>query len=352
MKNKKPIVQTIALLLLLILLITYLNFLLLPKNTHDEFDMHYDYSYAMWKEFYKFGKDELDIVNLGSSHCNCSLIPAQINQRFKVDSYNLATMGANMDDIYFQLKEVLKYQSPKIITVELFSLFELTSKDTFHQRALHGMRLSSNKVDAARTLLPNKPLDAVFPLAVNHANWRYLEFPKDFIRAFKHDTSITQYGYLPFTKVYDNEQGYALPLDRNVEITDVSLSEKQKVKLQRISNLCKAHDVELVFVIAPFFEQMGVDYTKMLELTSSIRVFCSENDIGYFNSFEQLDSLDIEIYDFLDAGHLNVSGATKVTSSFSAYIASNYNSLLTECNWDYQTQSTEKYNKLFETTQP
>ena len=102
MKKKRLLIGTIILFIIMIFILYFINILLLPKsNIVKDSNLNYDYNYCMWKEFYKYKDNELEIVNLGSSHSNCAVIPSVLDKKLKIDSYNLSTMGVNIEAIYY-----------------------------------------------------------------------------------------------------------------------------------------------------------------------------------------------------------------------------------------------------------
>ena len=346
MSNKKLFIQTIILIIILILITSYAHVFFLPKNNFPAFDFDYTYSYCMWKEFYRFDKNELEIISFGSSHSNCTIIPAVLNNKLKVNSFNLSTIGANIDVIYFQLKEVLKTHSPKIVTIEMFSVAGFGNNEKYYEKAFSGMKLSRNKYDAVKELLPNQMISNLFPLINNRLQWKNSEISKDLIGVFTKSTKLNQYGYLLFNNVYENEEEYLLPDLESKSLNQVSTSDKDLVTLQKISDLCKKNDVQLIFVVAPFILQDGYDYIDLTEKVNALNAFCIERNIPVINYAELIDEIGINLNDFADPGHLNISGAVKTTDHLSNYLDKNYSDNLNNCTWDNQTQSKERYTEL------
>ncbi len=345
MKNKKRLIQSVVLVIILALVLSYLHLLLLPKETLKELDLKYDYNYCMWKTFYDYEPDTLEIINLGSSHCNCDIIPAYIDETLRVDSYTLATMGNNIKPIYYQLQEILKSQSPKMVTIELFSLFDLDNSSGYYRKAIYGMRPSLNKLHAAQELLPLGAKKILIPLISNHANWQNLSFPQDFVAPFTSNATLPQAGYLLFS-TSSLDDATILPLPTAMPAASKPIDEETMAYIQRIHELCERNDIQLIFVVSPFIEQKGYDYAAMLDVVSALTPYCEENNIPIVNYFSPDNGIGLETCDFLDAGHLNVYGAKKLSRHLGNYLLTNFGGLFTDCPWNYQAETEKRLETL------
>ena len=90
-----------------------------------------NYNESRWNEFYKLPKNSLDMVFLGSSHSYCTFDPENFDSVLGTSSYQLGMPLQHMDSTYFTLLEVLNYQKPKKVIVEVYwdmldDEFELT----------------------------------------------------------------------------------------------------------------------------------------------------------------------------------------------------------------------------------
>ena len=90
-----------------------------------------NYNESRWNEFYDLPKNSLDMVFLGSSHSYCTFDPENFDSVLGTSSYQLGMPLQHMDSTYFTLLEVLNYQKPKKVVVEVYwdmldDEFELT----------------------------------------------------------------------------------------------------------------------------------------------------------------------------------------------------------------------------------
>ena len=345
MKNKALFIQSILLLIILIMLITMVYFLLLPKNVFAGLDLDYDYNYCMWKELYKYDDNQLEVISVGSSHSNCSIMPPILSDKLNVDCYNLSTTGASVDMIRYQLEEILKYQTPKIVTLELFSLFDLEDK-IYDEKAVLGMRLSPLKYRAVKQFLPDEVADNLFPMSQNHMNWKAFQFPNDIIRAYKHDTTLPYDGYLLFSNAFSFEDGAELPDISTQTWDNVDLSDTQTDALEQIAEMCEEKGIKLVFVISPYIAQSDLTYRDMMARLPAIESFCSKHDISLVNYLLLQNEIGLTLDDFSDPGHMNVYGAVKVSSYLADYLSDNCDSLFDNSVWDTQAKTVNEIKTL------
>ena len=350
MKKRKLLLQSVSLLIMVLLILFSLHYLLLPKNYDDKLDLDYPYSYCMWQEFYKIETNSLEIISLGSSHSNCAINPLILSRELSVDAFNLSTMGADIKLISYQLEEVLAHQRPEVVTVELFSLFGLTNQAGYYSIGMQGMHLSETKLNAVSELLAGKETENLLPIVKNHVNWKYIELPKDITRAIKHDTTLSYNGYLLYDTIYKNRNNNSLPFASAVRGEEEALTEEQEAYLNRILALCQSVDAQLVFVITPYFNQDGIDYTDMLKRIPAIEAYCTKNEIGLINCFEETEAIHLTMDDFLDAGHMNMTGAYKISNLLADYLKANYGNGLDGRVWEQKEQDMVKdaeYKELF-----
>ncbi|WP_294660531.1 hypothetical protein [uncultured Fusobacterium sp.] len=147
--NFKKILKGIFFILIFIFLFQKLNFMFRPYNIRIK----------RWEAFYKIPKNELDIVFLGSSHSYTTYYPDMIDSGLKINSFNMASNSQQIDQLYFNLKEILKYQKPKIVFVELFSLAGDSKNNEgnwFVYDNLDGQKFSLNKLKTVLAYRKNR----------------------------------------------------------------------------------------------------------------------------------------------------------------------------------------------------
>ena len=148
------------------------------------------------------------------------------------------------------------------------------------------------------------------PLSAFHQNWENLE-----ARSFE-------------ANAYDNDFYQTMGWWEKIKTTEISIpdqsSKAQKnlhedaiAVLDDMMALCKENDVEVVFFTTPW---QGV-----FQHRDAIAEYAEQNGCAYLNLFEKMDEVGLDVKtDFMDEGHLNANGATKVANYLGAYLAENY----------------------------
>ena len=97
------------------------------------------------------------------------------------------------------------------------------------------------------------------------------------------------------------------------------LSEKNLLYLNKIINLAKQNNINLIFVKAP--NQLNEKEVKKYNTIKEIAIQNGLDFIDYNQKFNELNLINGE--DFYDMGHLSYKGAEKVSSNFSQYLMEN-----------------------------
>ena len=78
------------------------------------------YNQNRWDEFYAQSENSIDMVFIGSSHSYCTFDPLIIDEGLGTNSYQLGMPLQHMDSTYYTLREVLNYQQPKDVVLEVY----------------------------------------------------------------------------------------------------------------------------------------------------------------------------------------------------------------------------------------
>lgn len=237
---------------------------------------------------------------------------------------------------YYVLKETLKYETPKVVVLNVNSLRYGKDSDkvseAYNRLMIDNMKWSSEKIDLIKESMTDEEniFSYVFPILRYHS--RFDELTKeDFEYLFK-NKSNTYNGFLVNKNVKPAKN---LPTKRNLASYD--FPEECIDFLNKIVDLCKENDIELVLIKAPSLYPYWYD-----EYEEKIKEFANENDIDYYNLLEKRDEigLDYEV-DTYDGGlHLNFYGAEKLSKYFAKILFNNYD--LTDFSGD------ELYDKKLE----
>lgn len=275
--------------------------------------------YGDWNYLVKIGnfdlleKDSLDVVILGSSHAYCSIDNLLLEQKYDIQAYTLATQQQSVKLNYYYFKEMLKTQSPKKVIVELFMIGRVhgyQSDDILHD-AIDVLPWSFNKIQMIEDAVPDdKKMEHYFPIIKYHTRWKELTLD-DFSYDYK-KWEDKERGFVRLKQVYPTELDLSLPFGSVREISEEDLE-----YLGKIEKLAEEHNIELIYLYAPYpMDGNAVDYAYTIEL------YAKEKGITYINGYELLSELKYDgNTDFCDEyGHLNESGAIKLTHYLSDYL--------------------------------
>ena len=300
MKKTDKILLVILSLCLIIVIISSLSYVF--KGDHG----------LSWELFYEYA-DDIDVLFLGNSHA-ADYVPMELWEQYGVTSYNLASSGVPMPVTYWTLMNALDYASPKLVVLDCYALEhpDKTSSLAFTQSALDGFRLGPTKLKAVYDLSTDNDeisekdrLGLFWPFGSYHDRWKslsYWDFNKteNYLLGSNYSIAITP-------------PAEAEPTDECMPRDSVGVT-----YLYKIIEECKARDINLLLVYAPFPAQRSkyMEANLMEEIAEECGVDC-------------INFLDMELVDFdidcVDSNcHLNTSGIRKIEKYMFDFILANY----------------------------
>ena len=124
----------------------------------------------VWQDIYQ-NKNTVSYAFFGSSHVYCGINPMQIQQQTGKKAVLVSSGMQTLTESYYCMEEVLKYQTPEIVFVDLYAAYKEFAEINYTN--LDCMRLSPSKVRLAREgFSDTRLIDALFPLIREHSNWK------------------------------------------------------------------------------------------------------------------------------------------------------------------------------------
>lgn len=305
------------------------------------------YTNYAWNEFYNLEEDILDVVFLGSSHNYNAFVPMISNSILEADSYNISSDGQTIEQTYFILKEVLKTQSPKVVTIEMFSIrpYDLEDIDTaMIHKAFDKMKFSLNKIDAINyNVIYEDKLEYFFPLATYHLKWK-----DDDIKTQIENEYDENWGLAPYFG-YDNKYTVEYPIVGEYSQSPEELTDEKKYLdddrmeiLDKITKLCKDNDIKLMYVTTPFISQVDFTYVDQYKYLNGLKEYTDANNIDVINFNLLYEELEMDKTYLADDGHVNISGAQLITEYTANFIKDNYGEIFEDVKWDMMELSEAK----------
>ena len=287
---------------------------------------------SMIEEYYKDDVDH-EVLFVGDCEVYENFSTITLWEKYGISSYIRGSAQQLTWQSYYLLEDALRYETPKVVVFNVLALkYNEPQSEAYNRMSIDGMRWSSSKVNNIKASMTDEEnfIDYVFPILRYHSRWSELT-TDDFKHLFTKDL-VTHNGY--YMRVDVKPQG---EFPEPKPLIDYTLGEKAMSYMQKMVDLCKEKDIELILIKAPTEFPHWYD-----EWDAQVVEFARENDVPYINYIPLQEEIGLDMStDTYDAGlHLNTQGAEKMADYFGAYLVENYE--LT----DYREN--EKYAKAWQ----
>lgn len=305
--NRRTIYIRILFALAFITIMYFMGRLLCLKSMHGS---------SQCLAMYAQPRDTVDVVMLGTSHMHCDVNPAILWDEQGIASYVFSAAEQPMWLTYYYLIEFCKYQSPKLVVVDMYSVarFGDDFDNDWVGENLYNIRFSLNKI---RMILSTCSLDEIkrfFPSFFGyHSRYEDLK-SKDLQYLIPSSSEADFKGYTPF---FGEKEGMEPTLDV-VEKGDIE--PKSEEYLLKLIDYAEDNDIELFLVVNPYptTAEEELIYNRIHDIADKKGVyFLSTN----YDSEEM--GLDFD-RDYNDESHLNYSGGCKYTSYLGKILKERY----------------------------
>ena len=280
-----------------------------------------DYEVATIEAFHRMPDFSLDVIAYGSSHMWQGIKPSQLKEQYGIEAYNYADAWQRLNTTTLFVEDSLITQKPKVAIIDTHK-FNQVLRDVDMDGEIYYTRFLKETPSRKRFLQDcfggelERYLSYIFPFISFHQNWAevdektFTQTPEDLVPEFIELRGFRQ-------KI--RPTAIDLHYDPNVEQSE--LSEESIKELDYIMSLFGNSGTKVIFITVPY---EGDD-----TFHDSIAEYAALHDIPYLNLFEYIDEIGLDgETDFVDEGHLNDSGATKVTEFMGEYLKENYPEVL------------------------
>ncbi len=297
MKRVIGVIKFIALVLALIVSLNGVCRLLCFKTAHG---------IKQARCLYAQPENTIDVAFLGSSHMHVNINTALLWEKYGIAAYDYSAAEQPLWMTYYYLKELCKYQSPKVIVLDFFAPANFLDDYQYKYIAdnFYGLRPSLNKLDMLKASVePGRVLDFFPELVSYHARYKELE-QEDFDFLFETTEEKSAFkGYTPYFK----ESQWDKP-DFDAE-DPLPLTDKSQKYLDKIIDFCNENGIEMFFIVTPYIKEHEPD--RRYEYVERL---CAERGIFFEDDTEWYDTIGINFdEDFFDFSHLNYVGSCKYT---------------------------------------
>lgn len=301
MKRWKALIKCIAFISIFVLLFLYVQELLRDKWAEGEYNVT-----TKVRGFYEEKENTLDVIFIGSSQMYADMAPAVLFHEYGITSYDFCANEQPMWISYYYIKEALKHQTPKVIVLDVFTVYgEDYEEEGVTHINLDDLPMSLNKIAAIRDSVPaGMRYSFYFPLAKYHNTWTdFFEGKAEL--SFYHENDPYK-GYSPFVFAADYEES-AKPEVVNQRESE-PIPERAGTWLRKIIDLCKEEGVPLVLIKTPNGN------AERQKLYNSVSELAKETGTPFLNMNVLLDG----------QAHVNVLQAEKISMLMGEYLVSHY----------------------------
>lgn len=303
----KNCIKTVSMLLLLCLLYIFLTNVFIPKWEGDD----------LWEPvtniidgFYAEEKNSLDVIYMGSSNAYYGINPLMVwDESVKKESpltgYTIGSSEQRIWTTYYYLQEVLKYQKPQIVVLDVLQVFSEDKNDEDKNRKAYDyMKLSSEKLASVKEAMSEDEelISYLMPFYRYHTRFNELT-ARDFSYQFD-DKSYFLKGYAYSDMTVDDLTKFDL---YQIKHDDVEIGSAVTEYLDKMIALCEQNDITLIFIKTPKID-WGINEHE------AVKEFANERDIMFMDYNTFMSAIDIsEATDFRDGSHLNYIGSEKLS---------------------------------------
>ena len=299
-------------------------------------EANYDGNQAM-DGFYRSEEDTVDVLFYGSSHVYAGINVVSLWDEYGIAGYDLAGTMQTLWNSYYNMEETLKYQSPKVMVVDLYGALieEEYYTPTNVVKNASSMRFSLNKVRNIWSSVPHEEfLSYLLSYPLTHDSYKNLQ-RNDYVResdqiggkwykGFKPSFAVTRYDKFP--KVSESIEKRP-PSDKNREY------------LTKMVDLAREQQIQLAFIVVPYESWQSEDE----EIYAWIEEFAENNNVLFLNGNRKLVEMDFDpAVDYAEGSHLNYNGACKFSGYLGQWLVENCE--LEDRRQDKRYQSWQTYS--------
>ena len=308
--KRKVIVRGVVTAILVVISLFLLQKLLQPKYMSDVVEGR------LIAEYYGEEKNH-DVVFIGDCEVYENFSPKVLWEKYGINSYIRGSAQQLIWQSYYLLEDTLRYEKPDVVIFNVLSMkYDEPQKEAYNRMTLEGMKWSSSKVKSIQASMTEQEefMDYVFPILRYHSRWS--ELGSEDVRYMFGKETISHNGYYMRVDVKPAEN---VP-EGNI-LADYQFGENAYDYLDKMTQLCKENDIELVLIKAPSLYPYWYD-----EWETQIEEYAEENDLKYINFLNLIEETGLDFSkDTYDGGlHLNLSGAEKITEYLGEFLRNEY----------------------------
>ncbi len=310
MRRISGFLECAAIIVLVLLGMVFAGNILRPTGT--------DGSVKSIKAFHELDENTVDVIGFGSSHLWRGLNPMTMYEEYGIGAWNYGANWQHINTTFLFMDDAFRTQSPKVVLVETYRIDKLlldssmsANGEIYYTRELKNSSVKREYLNESLGEDYSGRIAYYLPIVAFHSNWTTIE--EDSFSGYKRVDYNKTKGFQPYDEITEIE----LPdVDNKFQI---DLSQENIDVLDKIVDLCRKNNAELIFYKAPYQNDASSKYDAFMSN------YAEENGCVYLNLYKKTKEIGLDgKTDFSDKSHLNTSGATKVAGYLGQYISDNY----------------------------
>lgn len=327
-----------ALILKSIIFSLLLSFILLKLDPFFVDNTSWDVS--SFNSLYEADENSTDIVFIGSSHLNRGIDTHIIDANCQTNSIKISGAGMNMAQTYYNLKEALTTQSPKIVAIETFAL--IVPRDIYNNsidddgkialksyKAEYYKRFGEAKYNEISSIYSEERLYHMFNFFRFHDAWTDDElFSKSIAAKLSSDSKRINQDINKGLAILKAHQVREFQ-NKDFNTEKFFISEDEKQYINKIISLSREHQFELLFFTVPVLDIYYKKTKKGFQRTAKAlnEIFKNYDNVKYYDINAEVGGFDktrVRPGKVNDNQHLNYKGIINTSNLLAKYIKENY----------------------------
>ena len=292
------------------------------------------------RTIYETDKKPIDVLVMGNSHVFKAIHSEIIDAKCDLNSIVVFGGGLNIVQIYFNLREALKYHDPEIVVLETWAFYTPSpgANEHFNKGFLrhnkygdeYSKEFSLDKVEEISLTHEDNTLYHTFNFFRFHERWIDNEtWAKSLHANFKYSVDqrvINEQKHINQLTVEKLKEFEEI----NIKTNEIRFSEDEKTYLLKISKLLESNNAELLLLNVPVLD-MYYNRTKEASdcVSDDIMTFIEgQKNVNFYDMNRLLGGLDrtliVNERKVTTNQHVNYQGAVLTSNLLADYINTNY----------------------------
>ncbi len=245
-----------------------------------------------------------ELMILGSSNAWCGIDSVKLEAEYGITSYNYGLAWQHLNTTKLFLQDLLQTQKPKVVILETDAITNglLLDQDMggeiWYTHPVGNFRDKMAYLSQCFGSKWGNYASYAIPALAFHGSWKEVE-EESFMENANEKDFCTLRGFMLHKDNEAIELNLAKPAPEQLE-------QRWIETLDSISDICRQHDVRLVWCTLPKADRTPYE--------DALKEYSEAHEIPYYNCYDHYDEIGFQpLEDFYNAEHLNAAGADKVT---------------------------------------